>query len=390
MTEAQEPMVAAHPEPAPEPAAISTDSTADASPAAIAPAPVAAAPVVAADTNAPVTTTAATVPTAPTPTATTTTATAPGIVDREKLCPFLLKMFYKQGEHNRVDSYSPKATPPKSSELQLYTWKNATIGEIASLVKQAIPDLIDDRLPGAGGELRFRHIFLDLKRGIFIGRDIGSVLIADTLAEETEVVSAEDVEMKADGENGAGSETAEIDPAQGLFTSDIRKNKDTASAAATASTAAGAAAAANRPPSRRSTALEKTLGSIRFVIGDYLDIAIISQADVSGRGASAVGAGGAGGRRDQALFTGRHGRGGGGGGGGGGPMRHGRNDGRRRGGGGGGGGGGGRRGNDMVDRFAGRLGLVESLDRNGHGNHGISRKGTADMEGSWKGRGRGR
>src|SRR5690348_10861730 len=69
---------------------------------------------------------------------------------------------------NRVDQYKPTSLPPKSSELQLYTWKNATMGEIASLVQQAIPDLLLET-PGAaetGGELHFRHIFLDMTRGL--------------------------------------------------------------------------------------------------------------------------------------------------------------------------------------------------------------------------------
>ncbi|KAF9901789.1 Histone deacetylase complex subunit sap18 [Linnemannia zychae] len=375
MTEVQEPTAAVQSESVPEPAAaITTDSTAGTTSSTIAET---ATTMTAMDTNEPTTTATNT---APSTTATAAPAPASGIIDREKLCPFLLKMFYKQGEHNRVDWYSPTATPPKSSELQLYTWKNATLGEIASLVKQAIPDLIDSSLPG-GGELKFRHIFLDLKRGIFVGRDIGNVMIADMLVAEDEESGAggvegagegEDVEMKTDGEA-----SGDVDPAQGILTKDIRRNKENANAPgsvfASAAIAAATRTSATASPARRSTALEKTLSSIRFVIGDYLDIAIISRTDASGKAIVT------GGGREHALFTGRHGRNAGGGGGGGGPSR---NNKRR--------GGGGRRGGDVVDRFAGRLGLVESSDRNGHGGHGISRRGTADMETSWKGRGRGR
>lgn len=292
------------------------------------------------------------------------------------------------------------------------------MGEIASLIQQAIPDLIDTvSAPETGGELHFRHIYLDMTRGIYVGRDIGTVLLVDTLVEDDGVDATTagsagsagadgDVKMdgegegeKADksGEAGAkkeeeGQGLTEMDPAQGLLTRDIRKNKDSVSAAAAAASAlATAITAATQTTTttgaiagKKSTALEKTLGSIRFVIGDYLDISIVSR--LGGRSGAAV-AGGAGGGREQALFTGRQGRNQRGGGGG--PMRRAkeerRRDGRdrRREGGGGGGG-------RMADRFAGRLGLMEPLERNGHGSHAGGRRGVADSEASWKGRGRGR
>jgi hypothetical protein len=291
------------------------------------------------------------------------------------------------------------------------------MGEIAALVQQAIPDLIDTVCaPETGGELHFRHIYLDMTRGLYVGRDIGTVLLVDTLVEDDGVDTTTagagdagvdgDVKMEGEGEGekadkpgeaGAkkeegGQGLAEVDQAQGLLTKDIRKSKDSASAAAsalaTAITAATAQATtttttAGPTAGKRSTALEKTLSSIRFVIGDYLDISIVSR--VGGRPGAAV-AGGTGGGREQALFTGRQGRSQRGGSG---PMRRsreGRRRERRREGGGGGDGGGGR----VSDRFAGRLGLMEPLERNGHGSHAGGRRGVADSEASWKGRGRGR
>ncbi|KAF9098495.1 mtDNA inheritance, partitioning of the mitochondrial organelle [Mortierella sp. AD031] len=336
-------------------------------------------------------------------------ATAPGLIDREKLCPFLLKMFYKKSEHHRVDTYTPESTPGKSTELQLYTWKNATMGEIASLVKQAIPDLIEQ--VGPSGELRFRHIYLDVNRGIYVGRDIGKVLLADTFT-ETDVTVAEESgaeEKKDEAETVATEgEGAEISLEQGLFTRDIRKSieDNTATTTTTTTTTTPAAATARTTtatatnptwagsPRGFSTAIDKTLGSIRFVIGDYLDIAIQSfttpgfvPPNVGNPGSNAPpsripGVGGGG----RSLASG-------GGGGGGGPIR--RRDGRgRRGEGRHGGGGSGGGGGALTDRFAGRLGgRLDPLDRNGHGGRnggGGGRRGPLDVEGSWKGRGRGR
>lgn len=272
------------------------------------------------------------------------------------------------------------------------------MGEIASLVQQAIPDLLLDTHGAAetGGELHFRHIYLDMTRGLYVGRDIGTVLLVDTLIPDdvvedpagTGAAGAEDVKMDIEGEGEkaeeAGAKKGEgAGQGEGLFTKDIRKSKDSGSAAAsalvTAITAATTQAAAAAAAGKKSTALEKTLSSIRFVIGDYLDISIVD------RSVGRPGPAGAGAGREQALFTGRQGRNQGGGGGG--PIRRGREDRRRdqrrRDGRGGGGG-------MAADRFAGRLGLKESLERNGHGGHGGGRRGLADSEASWKGRGRGR
>ncbi|KAF9922895.1 hypothetical protein FBU30_006970 [Linnemannia zychae] len=351
-----------------------------------------------------------------------TTASAPmasGGIDREKLCPFLLKMFYKPHEHHLTKLYSPTSTPPKAAELQLYTWKNATLGEIASLVRQAIPDLLDSDTTNYsrsrddddfGTRLHFRHIYLDVHKGNFVSRDIGTVLLADTVgaaeavnqgditADETEkdmTMEVEETKLSGDSTttepNTESATKTENESVQELFTKDIRKNKDNTNATSALASAAASAAAsvtASMTPATTgtrlggtSTALDKSLSSIRFVIGDYLDIAIISRPNSKG-GASG---------HEQALFTARGRKEGGGENSGrtGGPIRSGRRDGGRR----------DRRGRNgrdresgAVDRFAGRLGLPDPSDRNGHGrnDHAGARRGIADSEFSWKGRGRGR
>ncbi|KAF9358185.1 Histone deacetylase complex subunit sap18 [Mortierella sp. AD094] len=270
----------------------------------------------------------------------------PTTLDREK------------AQHHRVDDFSPTSTPPASSELRLYTWKNATLGEITSLVKQAIPDLVAQA--GSGGHLAFRHIFLDVKRGLFVGRDVGIV--------------------RLDNSNTPSSSTGTGDniPAQGLFTKDIHN--------ATAGAGSIEKRAASTPVAKTgagggSKAYEKTLESFRFVTGDYLDIAITSPTTPGfippsvQRQQQQHRPGGGGPIRSQRggprSGGGRHGGGGAGGGGG------------------GGGAGGGARMDPLGDRFASRLGL----GRNGHGQSFGGRKnnqGSLDVhnEPSWKGRGR--
>ncbi|KAF8981357.1 hypothetical protein BGZ46_002925 [Entomortierella lignicola] len=254
-----------------------------------------------------------------------------------------------------VDDFSPTTTPSATSELRLYTWKNATLGEITSLVKQAIPDLVAQ--VGPTGQLAFRHIYLDVNRGLFVGKDIGTVRLDNSHV------------------SSSSAETADNIPTQGLFTKDIHNTTGGAVSKGSSSTSGGRAGSGGG-----SKAYEKTLESIRFVIGDYLDIAITSPT-VAGFIPPSL-------QRLQQQQQ-QHGAGGGG------PIRNQRGGPRSGGGrhGGGGGGGGGARIEPLGDRFAGRLG-GSAFSRNGHGQGfgGRKKQGALDVhnEPSWKGRGRGR
>ncbi|KAL4233378.1 Histone deacetylase complex subunit sap18 [Mactra antiquata] len=59
-------------------------------------------------------------------------------VDREKTCPLLLRVFYSTGRHSQLLEYSRGNVP--SNELQIYTWLDATLRELTSLVKEVNPD----------------------------------------------------------------------------------------------------------------------------------------------------------------------------------------------------------------------------------------------------------
>ncbi|GJJ69399.1 histone deacetylase complex subunit SAP18 [Entomortierella parvispora] len=184
------------------------------------------------------------------------------VIDREKLCPFLLKMYYCQGAHHRVDMFSPTTTPPQSSELRLYTWKNATLGEIASLVKQAVPDQVDRA--GPGGEMVFRHIYLDTSRGIYVGRDVGIIFL--------------DRQDRAQGESSTvdtlTTAASPISLEGGLSTKDLRNQSSQRNHPR--QTAAGSPSVGTAI-SQRSASTGKTLEAFNFVIGDYIDIAFKSK-----------------------------------------------------------------------------------------------------------------
>ncbi|XP_054271186.1 histone deacetylase complex subunit SAP18-like [Macrosteles quadrilineatus] len=59
-------------------------------------------------------------------------------VDREKTCPLLLRVFCCNGRHNNSQEYRNGNVP--ANELQIYTWMDATLREITSLVKEVNPE----------------------------------------------------------------------------------------------------------------------------------------------------------------------------------------------------------------------------------------------------------
>ncbi|KAI8981784.1 Sin3 associated polypeptide p18-domain-containing protein [Mycotypha africana] len=77
----------------------------------------------------------------------------PTTVDREKECPFLLKIYYCHGRHNP---------------------KDATLEEIAQLIEQIVPEARD---PDA--RVAFRLIYLDSERARYQSREIGRVVASN-------------------------------------------------------------------------------------------------------------------------------------------------------------------------------------------------------------------
>ncbi|RXM33857.1 Histone deacetylase complex subunit SAP18, partial [Acipenser ruthenus] len=54
-------------------------------------------------------------------------------------CPLLLRVFTtNNGRHHRMDEFARANVP--SSELQIYTWMDATLKELTSLVKEVYPE----------------------------------------------------------------------------------------------------------------------------------------------------------------------------------------------------------------------------------------------------------
>ena len=88
-------------------------------------------------------------------------------VDRAKTCPFLIRVFYKKNEYNALKLFRDEEFPP---ELNIYTWEDADLKEIADLIYSALKG---DPL-GRYDVYKFSSVFYDTK-GKLIRKGLGSV-----------------------------------------------------------------------------------------------------------------------------------------------------------------------------------------------------------------------
>jgi len=77
-------------------------------------------------------------------------------VDREKICPFLLRMFIKENEKHPLEEFRDQKVPEKD-EVQVYTWQDATLKELAELVGQEVEAIRKNR----ESELNFAFVYTD-------------------------------------------------------------------------------------------------------------------------------------------------------------------------------------------------------------------------------------
>lgn len=64
-------------------------------------------------------------------------------VDRVRTCPLLLRVFVNVGRHHHPDEYRARSTP--RGGLDVYTWRDATLRELAEEVKAAVEAARDSR-----------------------------------------------------------------------------------------------------------------------------------------------------------------------------------------------------------------------------------------------------
>ncbi|CAN0172992.1 unnamed protein product, partial [Scytosiphon promiscuus] len=59
-------------------------------------------------------------------------------VRTRQVCPLLLRCFWTQQRHRRGEDYSNVNSLPRD-ELQIYTWPDATVREITTLIQGVVP-----------------------------------------------------------------------------------------------------------------------------------------------------------------------------------------------------------------------------------------------------------
>ncbi|KAI3944371.1 hypothetical protein MKW98_006532 [Papaver atlanticum] len=89
------------------------------------------------------------------------------LIDREKTCPLLLRVFTKVGGHHTKEDFAVRGKEPKK-EVQIYTWKDATLRELTDLVKEVAPEA-----RRRDAKLSFAFVYPD-KNGRFVVRQVGT------------------------------------------------------------------------------------------------------------------------------------------------------------------------------------------------------------------------
>ncbi|KAJ5114277.1 Sin3 associated polypeptide p18 [Penicillium alfredii] len=127
-------------------------------------------------------------------------------INRQTTTPFHLKLFYRTNNFHYLSDYIIPAPPPRRGgpvsgpnairapsppapaslppHLEIYTWQSCTLRELAQLLTGALPSLLPD--PPVGSRLCFRLIYPDVRaatamgpdaRGRYLSKDLGSVVV---------------------------------------------------------------------------------------------------------------------------------------------------------------------------------------------------------------------
>ena len=105
-------------------------------------------------------------------------------LDRSKTCPFLLRVFRKISSHHGLEAFAVRGQEPVHDELQVYTWPDVTLRELADLVKDVAPETRSE-----GARLNFRLIYPD-KAGRNVMTELGTVTSSKRSPDDEKPLSA--------------------------------------------------------------------------------------------------------------------------------------------------------------------------------------------------------
>ena len=99
------------------------------------------------------------------------------LIDRERTCPVLVRTFVSK-KHSLETEYRGLAGVPRALELSLYTWGDATLGELAELIRERVQDARAKRdTPGGRRKptLHFTIVYPD-RQGCYVMKSVGTVV----------------------------------------------------------------------------------------------------------------------------------------------------------------------------------------------------------------------
>ncbi|KAI6166231.1 histone deacetylase complex protein [Pisolithus thermaeus] len=118
-----------------------------------------------------------------------TTPSGKPIISRDKVRPrvtvrtppFLIRAFVKVGTPHRLSLFE-EGTLPTTDEQQIFTWKDATLREVLTTLRNTAPQIAELKHPL--GRYSFRAIYADAaNRGRFAQKELGIVYSRDILGE---------------------------------------------------------------------------------------------------------------------------------------------------------------------------------------------------------------
>ncbi|KAJ3799416.1 Sin3 associated polypeptide p18-domain-containing protein [Lentinula aff. detonsa] len=126
--------------------------------------------------------------------------TSQSAVARDKTAPFLIRTFVKIGSFHRLSLFED-ATLPTTDEQQIFTWKDATLSEVLTTLRETAPHIPEYRHPLA--RFAFRTVYADSgNKGRFSQKELGLVYSRDILGEPGTLTSiAPRLLEDADNEN---------------------------------------------------------------------------------------------------------------------------------------------------------------------------------------------
>ncbi|KAH9971396.1 Sin3 associated polypeptide p18-domain-containing protein [Lactifluus volemus] len=129
------------------------------------------------------------------------------IIDREKTAPFLIRAFVKVGSFHRLSQFQDGPLP-MADELQIFTWKDATLFELLTTIRNSASSTLEYRHPLA--RYSFRTIYADAgNRGQFAQKDLGVIYSRDTLGDigTVEQLLEDDIAMQESSERQRDART---------------------------------------------------------------------------------------------------------------------------------------------------------------------------------------